>query len=203
MGQVYRAHDARLRRDVAIKVLPADRLADAAAIARMVRESRLVAALEHPSIITIHDVGEEDGQFYLVTELIEGETLARQVAAWRAAASRSARVRDVDCGGAWRRPCSRRRASRSQTRERDDHRHWHGKGSRLWRGEVRGAGRFAHRSGADGDDEPGRNRRHTRIYGAGAARRARHRSPGRSVRLWSAGLRDAHRCASVRRRDDG
>ena len=75
MGQVYRAHDARLQRDVAIKVLPADRLADPAAIARMVRESRLIAALEHPSIITIHDVGEEDGQFYLVTELIEGETL--------------------------------------------------------------------------------------------------------------------------------
>lgn len=75
MGQVYRAHDARLQRDVAIKVLPADRLADASALARMVRESRLVAALEHPSIITIHDVGEEDGQFYLVTELIEGETL--------------------------------------------------------------------------------------------------------------------------------
>ena len=75
MGQVYRAHDERLQRDVAIKVLPPDRLADAAATARMVRESRLVAALEHPSVITIHDVGEEDGQFYLVTELIEGETL--------------------------------------------------------------------------------------------------------------------------------
>ena len=75
MGQVYRAHDARLQRDVAIKVLAPDRLADASAVARMVRESRLVAALEHPSIITIHDVGEEDGQFYLVTELIEGETL--------------------------------------------------------------------------------------------------------------------------------
>ena len=64
MGQVYRAHDARLRRDVAIKVLPSDRLADADAVARMVRESRLVASLEHPAIITIHDVGEEDGQFY-------------------------------------------------------------------------------------------------------------------------------------------
>lgn len=75
MGQVYRAHDPRLQRDVAIKILPADRLADPSAMARMVRESRLVAAIEHPSIITIHDVGEEDGQFYLVTELIEGETL--------------------------------------------------------------------------------------------------------------------------------
>lgn len=75
MGMVYRAHDPRLRRDVAIKVLPVDRLADADAIARIVRESRIVAALEHPSIITIHDVGEEDRQFYLVTELIEGETL--------------------------------------------------------------------------------------------------------------------------------
>jgi len=79
MGQVYRAHDPRLRRDVAIKVLPVDRLADADAIARIVRESRMVASLEHPSIITIHDVGEEDGQFYLVTELIEGETLRARI----------------------------------------------------------------------------------------------------------------------------
>ncbi|HEX4914395.1 MAG TPA: serine/threonine-protein kinase, partial [Vicinamibacterales bacterium] len=75
MGEVYRAHDPRLRRDVALKLLPAAQAGDADAVARMVRESRLVAALNHPGIITIHDVGEESGAFYLVTELIEGETL--------------------------------------------------------------------------------------------------------------------------------
>src|SRR5688572_28514925 len=75
MGEVYRAHDARLGRDVAIKILAAHRASDPDSLARMVRESRLVAALEHPAIVTIHDVGEEEGQFYLVTELVEGETL--------------------------------------------------------------------------------------------------------------------------------
>ena len=75
MGEVYRAHDPRLGRDVAIKILAAHRASDPDALARMIRESRLVAALDHPGVVTIHDVGEEDGQFYLVTELVEGETL--------------------------------------------------------------------------------------------------------------------------------
>ena len=75
MGEVYRAHDPQLRRDVALKLLPADQAGNADAIARMVRESRVVAALSHPGIVTVHDVGEDAGHFYLVTELIEGETL--------------------------------------------------------------------------------------------------------------------------------
>ena len=75
MGEVFRAHDARLGRDVAIKILSPHRASEPDALARMVRESRMVAALEHPAIVTIHDVGEDGGQFYLVTELIEGETL--------------------------------------------------------------------------------------------------------------------------------
>ena len=83
MGQVYRAHDARLQRDVAIKVLPSDLLADPAATARMVRESRLVAALEHPSVITIHDVGEETGSSTLSRSSIEGETLRARFQPWR------------------------------------------------------------------------------------------------------------------------
>ena len=75
MGEVFRAHDARLRRDVAIKILPLERVGDRDAMSRMVRESRLVASLAHPAIVTIHDVGEADGRFFLVTELIDGETL--------------------------------------------------------------------------------------------------------------------------------
>src|SRR5262245_7783120 len=74
MGQVYRAHDASLGRDVAVKVLPAY-AADPSASARLVREARAVAALKHQNICAIHDVGEEDGRAYLVMELLEGEPL--------------------------------------------------------------------------------------------------------------------------------
>ena len=79
MGDVYRAHDSRLRRDVALKVLPPHRSRDPEYVARMVRESRLAAGVEHPSVLSIYDVGEEDGHFYLVTELIEGETLRQRL----------------------------------------------------------------------------------------------------------------------------
>src|SRR5262249_24754708 len=59
MGDVYRAHDRRLGRDVAIKILPSDRLASSDALARFEREARAVAALNHPNILAIHDIGVE------------------------------------------------------------------------------------------------------------------------------------------------
>ena len=80
MGEVYRAHDPRLDRDVAIKVLPAHLSREPDAIARMAREARAVAALSHPGILTIHDIGGEGVQIYLVTELLEGETLRQRLA---------------------------------------------------------------------------------------------------------------------------
>ena len=81
MGEVYRAHDPQLRRDVAIKILPSLRSSDPEFIARMVRESQMAAAVDHPGVIAIHDVGEQEGQFYLVSELVEGETLRERSAA--------------------------------------------------------------------------------------------------------------------------
>src|SRR5262245_26162516 len=75
MGEVYRARDPRLRREVALKILPNHRSKDEEAHARMLREARVVASLSHPNILDIFDIGEEDGQLYLVTELVEGETL--------------------------------------------------------------------------------------------------------------------------------
>jgi serine/threonine-protein kinase len=75
MGEVYRARDTRLERDVAVKVLPESLLADAEALARFEREAKLVAALSHPNILAIHDVGSDAGASYAVTELLEGETL--------------------------------------------------------------------------------------------------------------------------------
>src|SRR4030095_310533 len=75
MGEVYRALDTRLDREVAIKILPA-RLADASeAMRRFEREAKVVAALSHPNILSIHDFGTEEGVYYAVTELLKGETL--------------------------------------------------------------------------------------------------------------------------------
>jgi Tol biopolymer transport system component len=79
MGEVYRARDTRLRRDVAIKVLPAH-LAEAPELrARFEREARTISQLNHPHICTLFDVGHQAGIDYLVMELLEGETLARRI----------------------------------------------------------------------------------------------------------------------------
>jgi tRNA A-37 threonylcarbamoyl transferase component Bud32/Tol biopolymer transport system component len=75
MGEVYKARDTKLNRDVAIKVLPGHLAADAAALARFEREAQAVAALSHPNILAIHDFGSEAGVSYAITELLDGETL--------------------------------------------------------------------------------------------------------------------------------
>jgi len=75
MGEVYRATDARLNRDVAIKVLPSGFADDEVALERFRREARAVAALSHPNILAIFDFGNDRGVQYAVTELLEGETL--------------------------------------------------------------------------------------------------------------------------------
>ena len=79
MGEVYRAHDEQLDREVAIKVLPPDTFADATARARLLREARAAAALNHPAICTIHEVGEAGGQSYIAMELIDGRPLSEKV----------------------------------------------------------------------------------------------------------------------------
>jgi TolB-like protein len=79
MGEVYRAHDERLDRDVAIKVLPPASAADAAARARLLREARAAAALKHPSICTIHEVSDAGDQAYIAMELVEGVPLSSRV----------------------------------------------------------------------------------------------------------------------------
>jgi serine/threonine protein kinase/Tol biopolymer transport system component len=80
MGEVYRARDARLERDVAIKVLPASFATDPDALARFDREMKTLAVIPHPHILAIYDVGREGSTAYAVTELLEGETLAEVVA---------------------------------------------------------------------------------------------------------------------------
>ena len=79
MGEVYRAHDDALQRDVAIKVLPAATAGDEAARSRLLREARAAAALNHPHICTVYEVGEADGRTFIAMELIEGEPLDRMI----------------------------------------------------------------------------------------------------------------------------
>ena len=75
MGEVYKARDARLDRFVAIKVLPADKLTDPERKRRFIQEARSASALNHPNIVTIYDVGSENGVEYLAMEQVDGRTL--------------------------------------------------------------------------------------------------------------------------------
>src|SRR6476659_1852311 len=80
MGEVYRARDLKLKREVAIKILPEEFSRDADRVSRFQREAEVLASLNHPNIAAIHDLEETDGTRYLVLELVEGETLAERIA---------------------------------------------------------------------------------------------------------------------------
>src|SRR5207253_11155510 len=80
MGEVYRARDTKLKREVAIKILPAEFSRDADRLSRFQREAEVLASLNHPNIAAIYDLQETDGSRYLVLELVEGETLADRIA---------------------------------------------------------------------------------------------------------------------------
>jgi eukaryotic-like serine/threonine-protein kinase len=79
MGEVYRARDTRLARDVAIKVLPEGFASDAERLRRFEQEARADGALNHPNILAVYDVGTHEGAPFLVTELLEGETLRERL----------------------------------------------------------------------------------------------------------------------------
>src|SRR5512140_577962 len=76
MGEVYRAKDLRLGREVAVKVLPAEVASSPERLARFEREARTVAGLNHPNIVTLFSVEDEDGIRFLTMELVEGQTLS-------------------------------------------------------------------------------------------------------------------------------
>jgi Tol biopolymer transport system component len=81
MGEVYRAHDTRLRRDVAIKILPSTFSSDSQRLRRFEQEAHAAASLNHPNILAVHDIGTDNGAPFIVSELLEGETLREKLRA--------------------------------------------------------------------------------------------------------------------------
>ncbi len=79
MGEVWRAWDPSLEREVALKVLPAEMTADETARARLLREARMASKLNHPNVCTIYEVGEAEGQAYIAMELVAGEALSARL----------------------------------------------------------------------------------------------------------------------------
>src|SRR6202051_81614 len=79
MGEVYQAHDTKLGRDVAIKVLPEAFARDPEKLSRFQREAKLLASLNHPNIATIHGLEDSNGTSYLVMALVSGDTLQQRV----------------------------------------------------------------------------------------------------------------------------
>ena len=79
MGAVYRAHDERLDRDVALKLLHAESLADPTARARLVREAQMASSLNHPHIAHVYEVGEDGEHIFLAMEMVEGRTLRESI----------------------------------------------------------------------------------------------------------------------------
>ena len=118
MGEVYRARDPRLNREVAIKVLPADRVADPDRRRRFVQEAQAASALNHPHIVTIHEIESADGNDFIVMEYVRGKSLDDLIPAAGHAPQRGAAHRDSGgrCAGGGAR--ARHHPSRPQARQR-------------------------------------------------------------------------------------
>ena len=130
MGEVYRARDGRLDRDVALKVLPELFADDPERLARFTREAKTLAALNHPHIAQIFGVEQQGAASALVMELVEGEDLAQRIARGPLPSTMPFRSRDRSPRRS-RPPTKRDRPSRSETREHQGPRRWHSEGPRL------------------------------------------------------------------------
>ncbi len=111
MGVVFRAEDEQLGREVAIKLLRTEAVTSTEWLARFEREARLASSLQHPHICTIHELGEHDGQPFIVMELLEGRTIKHLVEEGPLPAARVHRPDDPGCRGARRRAPPRHHSS--------------------------------------------------------------------------------------------
>src|SRR5262249_27489777 len=121
MGEVYRARDSKLGRDVAIKILQADFAGDPDRLARFEREAHILASLNHPNIGAIYDLEEVNGSRFLVLELVEGETLAERIARGPIPIGEALTIAKQTSGSSGGRTRTRHCASRSEARKRQDH----------------------------------------------------------------------------------
>ena len=136
MGEVYRARDTQLNRDVALKILPDSFAADPERLARFKREAQLLASLNHPQHRARSTASRtSDGVQALVLELVEGPTLADRIARGRDSARRGAADRAADRRGARSRARARHHPSRSEAGEHQGAARRHGQGARLRPGE--------------------------------------------------------------------
>src|ERR1035441_2437415 len=171
MGEVYRARDTRLERDVAIKVLPQLVLSEPERLQRFEVEAKAAAALNHPNILAVYQMGTYAGVPYLVSELLEGMTLAETVrrggaprppraskarGAGAAAVAQGDRLRSADCARPGSGPRKRNRPSRPQARQPIRHQRRACQDSGLRAGEGSAAEGIPGEYGAD-VDHPGRS----------------------------------------------
>ena len=121
MGEVYRAHDAKLKRDVALKVLPEAFANDAQRMARFEREAQLLASLNHPNIAAIYGLEQSDNLRFLVLELVPGETLAERLRRGPLPVSEALELARQIADAVAAAHDQRRHSSRSKTRQHQDH----------------------------------------------------------------------------------
>ena len=189
MGEVWRATDTVLGRQVAVKTIDLATLRDESGAARFEREARATAGLSHPNVVTVHDSGVEGDTAYIVMELLPGPSLADELAERAAAGRRGRRGGPPGGVGARRRPRPRARAPRHQAGQHRVRRRRPGPGARLRHHpalrahRLAGAHRDAHRHGhrrvprpRAGPRRPGRRSRRPLRPGLRALRPARRAS---------------------------
>ena len=192
MGQVYRARDSRLRRDVAVKVLHSHVAATPEHVERLGREARAAGGLNHPNIVAVFNVGTQGGAPYVVSELLEGESLRHRLQrgplSYRDALEFGIQISQALGAAHAKGICHRDR----QTRQRVRHARSPREAARFRPGEARapqgGARRFH-----GGPHPAGRGAWHLRVHVPGASARRTHRRAHRPVFPRCGALRDVHR----------
>ena len=172
MGEVYRARDSRLGRDVALKVLPEVFASDPDRVRRFEKEARAASALNHPNMVTVYEVGAADSLSYIAMELVEGKTLREALAARAVSAQEASRCRVPDRERARAGARGGHRSSGSETRERDGVRGRAGEDPRLRTRQahaLRGGRRLRKGDPDAGGVRRGDGRLHVAGAGAGPA----------------------------------